>query len=205
MSRPEFAAKILRPLEPASILDIGCRDASLADEFPGTDYAGADLVQDDRGRVKYVGDVTKVDFDRTFDAVVALDILEHVDDPSALFDRIVKTADRFLVVSLPNTYDLKSRIKFALEGQLGGKYEFREQTPRDRHRWLMNRAEIEAFYRAKATKHGLSVQQFDMLYGVSGRATFEARVGRVLSRLLPPTLTARTIFALFSKHEMNLH
>lgn len=199
MSRPEFAAKILRPLQPRSILDLGCRDGSLADHFPGVDYAGADLVQNACGRVKYVGDVTAIDFGRSFDTVVALDILEHLEEPSAFFDRILATADRLILVSLPNTYDLKSRLKFSVKGQLGGKYRFREETPCDRHRWLMNRLEIEEFYKAKARKHGLILQQFDLSYGESGQRTFRSRMGRLISRVLPPPLAAETVFGLFTR------
>src|SRR6185437_7169475 len=64
MSRIKFAAEILSPLNPTSILDVGCRDASLADEFPTAEYAGADLNSDTRGRVKYVGDIARISLDR---------------------------------------------------------------------------------------------------------------------------------------------
>lgn len=199
MFRSDFGAKILRPLQPRSILDIGCREGSLADHFPGVDYAGADLVQNASGRVKYVGDVSGIDFGRSFDAVVALDILEHLDEPSAFFDRIVSSADRIILVSFPNTYDLKSRVRFSVAGQLGGKYCFREETQGDRHRWLMNRIEIQEFYRAKARKHGLILRQFDLSYGDSASGTFRSHMGRLLSRVLPLSLTAETIFGLFTK------
>src|SRR5687768_5928585 len=148
MSRIGFAASILKPLAPRSILDIGCRDSSLANLLPAAEYAGADLRPGPR--VKYVGDVTRMQMDQTFDAVVALDILEHLENPSEMFDRLVPLADRWLLISLPNSYDLKSRLKFAVKGQLGGKYVFSEAHPQDRHRWLMNRDEINAFAKAKA-------------------------------------------------------
>lgn len=198
MSRIKFAAAILRPLCPKSILDVGCRDASLLDEFPIVPYAGADLVPDKLGRVKYIGDITEIDFDRRFDTVVALDILEHLDRPGELFDRLVALADRLILVSLPNTYDLKSRVMF-VRGQLGGKYEFCEDPPADRHRWLMNRNQIVAFYEAKAARHDLSFQEFDLTYGASMNSDLTARCGRVLAKILPPSMAAETIFGLFSK------
>lgn len=114
-----LAADILRPLAPRSILEVGCRDASLADLLPAADYAGADMVADAKGRVKYVGDVMEVSFERTFDAVVALDILEHLDRPGDLFDRLVDVSERLILISLPNTYDLKSRVQFALRRGVG--------------------------------------------------------------------------------------
>jgi len=197
MSRIKFAAEILSPLNPTSILDVGCRDASLADEFPTAEYAGADLNSDTRGRVKYVGDIARISLDRKFDAVVALDVLEHLDNPSEVFDRLADAAQRIMLVSLPNTYDLKSRIQFVFTSGLGDKYRFLERTPTDRHRWLMNRAEISAFYAAKAARHGLTLQVIDLRYGRSGNLTLSSVAGRLLSCVLPPSFSAQTILGLF--------
>ncbi len=197
MSRVEFAASILKPLAPRSILDVGCRDGSLADLLPGVDYAGADLRPGPR--VKYVGDVTRLQLDEKFDAVVALDILEHLENPSKMFDRLVPLADRWLLISLPNCYDLKSRLKFAVKGQLGGKYVFSEAHPQDRHRWLMNRDEINAFAKAKAAAHGLSLQLIDMTFGASGIRSLTSLGGRIATRALPRSLSTATVFALFAR------
>jgi 2-polyprenyl-3-methyl-5-hydroxy-6-metoxy-1,4-benzoquinol methylase len=199
MSRIGFAAEILRPLAPASILDVGCRDGALADHFPTADYWGADLLPNSNGRVRIVGDIVEMELTRRFDAIVACDILEHVDRPSDLFDRLVGATDRLLLVSLPTTYDLKSRFHFALSGRLGGKYEFVEQGSKDRHRWLMNRREILEFYRIKAAKHGLALRSFDLTYGSSRNRTLKALSGRVISSLVPASLCAETVFGLFLK------
>ena len=197
MSRIGFAASILEPLEPRSILDIGCRDCSLADLLPAAEYAGADLRPGPR--VKYVGDVTRMQMDKRFDAVVALDILEHLESPSEMFDRLVPLAERWLLISLPNCYDLKSRMQFAIKGQLGGKYVFSEVHPQDRHRWLMNRHEIYEFANAKAAKHGLAVRLVDMTFGSSGNRSPAASAGRFASVVLPRSLSTATVFALFEK------
>ena len=199
MARIEFAAKILRDLPIGSLLDVGCRDASLADQLPpNVSYAGADLFPDARGRVKYVGDITRMEIPERFDAVVALDILEHVESPSTLFDRLAGLANRYLLVSFPNCYDLKSRLRFVMGGPLGGKYQFLEQEPVDRHRWLMNRDEAIAFYRAKQDKLGMPFTMFDMGYGATGRGLTSV-LGRGLSRTLPRSLTVETVCAIFEK------
>jgi 2-polyprenyl-3-methyl-5-hydroxy-6-metoxy-1,4-benzoquinol methylase len=199
MSRIGFAAEILRPLAPTSILDVGCRDGALADHFPRVDYWGADLLPSANGRVRIVGDIVEMQLTRRFDAIVACDILEHVDRPSELFDRLVGATDRLLLVSLPNTYDLKSRIRFAMRGRLGGKYEFLEQGSKDRHRWLMNRREILEFYRLKAAKHRLALRSFDLTYGSSRHRTLKAISGRLMASVLPASICAETVFGLFLK------
>lgn len=191
MSRTRFAGAMLRPLKLKSILDVGCREGDLADELPGVDYAGADLYPSER--VKFVGDITTSDIPGTFDAVAALDILEHVESPSALFDKLAPKAERYMIASLPNVYDLKSRYSFA-RGRLGGKYDFTEPHPQDRHRWLMNRSEIYSFFDAKAKQHGFTLQYVDMPYGTSGRLH-----ARLLGALLPKSLKVETVFAIFKR------
>jgi 2-polyprenyl-3-methyl-5-hydroxy-6-metoxy-1,4-benzoquinol methylase len=201
MSRIDFASKLLREVETASVLDVGCRDAELAECLPaGTIYAGADLFPDDKGHVKYVGDITTLDIPDRYDTVVALDILEHLDRPSTVFDRLAGIARRHLLVSLPNCYDLKSRVRFAAGRPLGGKYLFNETETLDRHRWLMTRAEIHAFFEAKARKHDMDLQIVDMKYGASGHATMASRGGRLLAGLLPSGLTTATVYGLFTRH-----
>jgi len=197
MSRIAFAARILRPFNPSSILDIGCRNAELGKYFPEADYNGADLFPSPG--VKYVGDITTMEFDRSFDTVVACDILEHLETTSATFDKLMGLAEKRLLISLPNTYDLKSRWSFAAEGRLGGKYEFNEEPPLDRHHWIMGREEIRRFAQAKARKHGTQLEMFDLTYGSSGNRTLSAVVGRVLSKALPKSLTTETVLALFTR------
>ena len=196
MSRTAFAANILKPLNLKSLLDVGCREGRLSDDLPGVEYSGADLYPGPK--VKFVGDATKDDIPGSYDAVAALDILEHVENPSALLVRLFAKADRYLLASLPNTYDLKSRYAFALHGKLGGKYVFTDPHPEDRHRWLMSREEIHRFFKSKADATGFSVRIVDMPYGSSGQG-LTSLVGKALSAALPKSLTTATVFALFSR------
>lgn len=197
MSRITVAASILRPLHPTSVLDVGCRDASLRQQLPDVEYFGADLVAGPH--IKYVGDITKIEFDRTFDTVVALDILEHLEPLSATFDRLMAVSERRMLISLPNTYDLKSRFNFATKGRLNGKYTFTEEPPVDRHRWLMGREEIMSFAKAKARKHGVQLRLFDLTYGSSGARGIRPFVGRMLAKVFRRSLTTETVLALFTK------
>jgi len=200
MDRIGVGARVLKRLPHIhSVLDVGCRDAKLADLLPEhIEYFGADL-QQTSPRVKYVGDFANVEFNRTFSAVVALDILEHTEALSANFDKLASLAERYLIVSLPNCADLLTRVRFVRTGRLGGKYEFDGTDPLDRHRWVMNFREIQRFFRQKAVAHGLELETIDLTYGSSGRSTGVSWAGRVVSRLLPESLTAGTVVAVFSK------
>lgn len=199
MARIQIAGNILKPLGIKSVLDVGCRDGSLSDELPSVDYSGADLFPDKRGRVKFVGDFTAMEIPGRFDAVAACDILEHLPHPSAAFDRLAALADRYILVSLPNTYDLKIRCRFALQGRLGGKYTFTEEEPVDRHCWLVSRQEAISFYQYKAKKHGMRLDVLDMGYGASGGRSLTSFLGRFLSTVLPRSIATATVFGLFSR------
>ena len=193
MSRIRLAGKILRPVSPISILDVGCRDGSLAAELPDADYSGADLFPGPA--VKYVGDITQLKIDRSFDTVVAMDILEHLPTPSETFDKLFALAERHFLISLPNTYHLKLRYNFARKGMLNGKYLFTEAPQLDRHHWLISREEARQFANVKAEKHGAKLKLLDMSYGAEGN-----RIGKVLTATLPPSLTTETVFALFTRN-----
>jgi SAM-dependent methyltransferase len=80
----------------AELLDVGCGDAWLAEHFPA--YTGVDLSADavaaarERGlRVLQASADEPLPFDdRSFDAVVLKDVLEHVDNPVALVREVLR-------------------------------------------------------------------------------------------------------------------
>jgi hypothetical protein len=197
MDRIRLAADVVGKEKINSLLDVGCRGGALrAFLRPEIDYFGCDLVKGDH--VHYVGDIQAISIDRQFDCVVALDILEHVDQLHSLFDRLANLATKLLVVSLPNCYDLKSRVLFGLRGRLSGKYEFRPEYAIDRHRWLMSYSEVYRFYTAKAQEHGLELKCVDCRYGDVSRITVAGVAGLAL-RVLGENLTTETVVGVFRR------
>ncbi len=200
MSRVEKTARLLTGNKDIqSVLDVGCRDGILMKYLPETiRYHGADLfpVGD---HVDYVGDIMTMDFDETFDAVTAVDVLEHLDELHKAFDKLVGLSRKTLIVSLPNCYDLKSRCRFALKGHMGGKYKLSADATEDRHRWLLTYDDIIGFYRAKARQHDLTVTIHPVCYGEFGSKSPRGYTGRLLSACLPRALTAHSIVAEFRK------
>ena len=73
--------------------------------------------------------------DGEFDAVVALDLLEHTNNIWFAFDELVRVARRQVVIVLPNVYHWSSRVRFFL-GREMDKYALPAQSIVDRHRWL---------------------------------------------------------------------
>lgn len=200
MNRLKFAGQLIDKLSDInSVLDVGCRDCELKDWVPlNIKYFGNDLYQNKLGTVDYVGDMSMLKVDQKFDLVVALDILEHVENPTLLFEKLLTLANIALIVSLPNCYDLKNRLKFLLRGHLGGKYAFTNKVIEDRHRWIMSRPEIRQFYFDKALQHHVSDKSlFDMKYG-DPNGSYISRM-RSVARFLPPNLCTETVFGVFVK------
>lgn len=140
-----------------SLLDIGARDRVLrgylepgrqsyssADVAPGLDYT-VDLEE------------TLAFGDRSFDIVVALDVLEHVDAIHLAFFELARIAGRDLVIALPTLSSWPRRWSFLRSGHLGTrKYELPVDPCADRHRWLTVYDEVDRFVRANAEKAGFT-------------------------------------------------
>lgn len=199
MDRITTIARIISRLEGVrSVLDAGCRDAALAERIPKSiSYSGADLFPGDC--VKYVGDIALIEIKERFTLVVAADILEHLEKPSTIFDKLAALTERYMIVSLPNCYDLKSILKFAGKQHLGGKYAFSVNEPLDRHRWLMNFNEINRFYETKAEQHDMKLEIVAPRYGESGAKGTRATTGRLLRHVMPTRLWVPTVFGVFER------
>jgi hypothetical protein len=182
-----------------SILDVGSRDNRLKSMLKvGCKYYSNDLFQNEVNGVDFVGDIMSIDIAEQFDLVCAIDILEHTEMPNLVFERLVSLSTYGILISLPNCYDLKSRLKFMFSGSLGGKYRFLPEPNLDRHRWLMSRSEIWNFYCAMASANKISkFEIIDMQYG-DRSGSLRSRI-RSLTRSLPNSLCTSTVFGWFEK------
>jgi 2-polyprenyl-6-hydroxyphenyl methylase/3-demethylubiquinone-9 3-methyltransferase len=108
------------------VLDLGCRTGALTQHYaPGNEVVGVDvdrdalaLAQERLGIETHWADVEDgLPFDdRSFDVVVAGELLEHLADPARVAveaKRVLRPGGRF-VGSVPNSFRLKARIEFAL-------------------------------------------------------------------------------------------
>lgn len=96
--------------------------------------------------------------DCQFDVVVALDVLEHVDDIHHALAEILRTTGKKLVIALPNLATLTHRLSFLLRGRLPtDKYDLKRERPADRHRWLTTYSQIGDFVISNAERNGFPV------------------------------------------------
>lgn len=138
------------------LLDVGSRDRILSQTLPAsaTYYSadtgpGHDFVIDLESPIPFAH--------RSYDAVVALDVLEHVEQIHSAFHELAEVTDKILVISLPNIAVWTRRWQFLQKGNIGGKYTLLPDHQGDRHRWVTIYPEIIDFVEAQAARAGLKV------------------------------------------------
>lgn len=144
-----------------TLLDVGCRGCELKRYVEDlADYAGVDLVQNSAGTVNFVIDVSRgLPLDNaSFDYVVALDIVEHLDDFEGGLRELLRVSRKQLIVMIPNLAHMLFRAKFFFRGTLSGKYDMKYGMGKDRHRWLTTQAQCDKFMNDFARDHGLDVR-----------------------------------------------
>ncbi len=192
LSKFEEVARRLAP-DARSVLDIGCRDGALRKYLPReVSYAGVDLSPGPN--VTRVCNLEQgIPFaDSSFDAVVALDVLEHIDNVWFAFDEMVRVARRQVMLVLPNSYHFRERLRF-LRGREAGKYVLSPDPIQDRHRWLLSYRSAHSFCARQALRHGLTLSESVM---VDERRNI---LRELLVRVLPLNLMAVALFQVFAK------
>jgi hypothetical protein len=142
-----------------TLLDVGCRDAILSTYIaPSIQYTGVDLMPGPKvTRVCNIEEGLPFD-DATFDAVAALDLLEHTDDIWHSFDELVRVARTKVFVVLPNLFWWRHRIAHMF-GRETDKYRLTAERIEDRHRWLTSYRSAHDFAEGMARRRNLRVSE----------------------------------------------
>jgi 2-polyprenyl-3-methyl-5-hydroxy-6-metoxy-1,4-benzoquinol methylase len=102
-------------LQDRKTLDVGAGNAGATlQQALGSTYHALDIGESykihedrERGALNYVADIEKEGIplpDQTFDTVLCLDVLEHVDDPHRIYAELFRLARRNVIISLPNNW-----------------------------------------------------------------------------------------------------
>lgn len=140
--RAQFAAANFAAYLSGRVLDVGCGEAFLKahiGHYVGIDIVGAPDVRVDleRGALPFG--------DRSFDTVICIDVLEHLEEFNDVFAELFRVARRYVIVSLPNMYALGFRLRCLRGRVIAKEYSL---MPRNRHKWLPGFSEARDFMRA---------------------------------------------------------
>lgn len=143
------------------ILDVGADQAYLKPLLtPETNYIGIDL---NASELVQSVNLEREDFpfaDGQFDCVLALDVLEHVDNIYEVFDSLCRVSSKYVIISLPNpwstmiaaiqngSYQEGIHLKF---------YGLPVDPPVDRHKWFFSASEAKRFVNARAKINQMQV------------------------------------------------
>jgi len=92
-----------------SVLDVGCGVGILLDVLKPRDVTGLDIspkaieILQSKGIPGKVGTLPTIDFpDKSFDVVIATETVEHMDDPGALIQEMIRVARKKVILSVPD-------------------------------------------------------------------------------------------------------
>lgn len=194
--RTEFLLERYRDRLQRSVLDVGCYEAPLRALLKDVEYTGIDIVGDP-DQVIDLENVERLPFaDRQFHCVVCVEVLEHLDGLHRVFDELVRVADRYLIVSLPNCWCAARRPIEKGYGRISH-YGLPSERPIDRHKWFINTTQAREFFEAKEST-GLKL--IELCVAEKPRNSILRRVRKLLHR--PERYLnrfAHTVFAVYDK------
>lgn len=134
-----------------SLLDIGCRTMALRPYLKNCkEYCGTDLMPAEGVIQCNLEEGLPQIKDNAYDIVVALDVLEHLENAHLVLKEMIRVARKAVFVSLPNMHYITFRKNFLLGKGISGKYGLPVDPILDRHRWVLSFDEAKAFVEQNA-------------------------------------------------------
>lgn len=200
-----------QPTLKGRILDVGADECYLKEYLPaGVEYWGIGLGGNPDQQVNL--ETEKVPFpDNSFDCVLCLDVLEHIENIHEIFDELCRVSRHYVIVSLPNPwasfYTMILSKNYSREIALKY-YGLPLERPLDRHKWFFSGDEAENFIRYRANKNGMQVLQLDNepFQGKPWRGWVKSIPPRLMfwRKLNPNNFIVPTIWAILEKKEQSL-
>ena len=143
-----------------SVLDVGCDKKSLkaiSNNYVGVDiYGQPDVMADAEQRLPFSS--------LSFDTVLAMDVLEHIDNIHIAFDELCRLSRKNVIIGLPNMYEWNYRLRFLFGKTVSPKYQLTPEEPLDRHRWLFSLGEAREFISERGKKSGFQITDEEIVY-----------------------------------------
>ena len=183
--KPEYVWRKYSQLLKGLILDVGADECGLKKFLPeGTEYLGIGL----GGSVDLKIDLEKEKLPyrkNSFDCVLCLDTLEHLDNLHEVFDELCRVTKKYLIISLPNPWAgfmAMLRYGYYKHAELPMKFYNLPVAPlAGRHKWFYGLPEAERFLRERARMNGMEVLQMDR---EAAKPTLKGRLYRMVLKVV---------------------
>lgn len=156
--RSLFVARRFGKYLKKSILDVGCYEAPLREILGSDFYTGIDMVGNPDIEIN-LEKAERLPFeDNSFDTVICIDVLEHLDNLHAVFAELIRVSKKYVIISLPNCWrDARCPIERGRGGF--GHYGLPAERPVDRHKWFFSLEQAKSFIEENAKKFRLSAEE----------------------------------------------
>ncbi|MCK4326050.1 methyltransferase domain-containing protein [bacterium] len=123
----------------------------------------------------------------SFDCVLCLDVLEHLENIHAVFDELCRVSRRWVIISLPNPwrdfYTMLQNGDYA-EGRSMKFYNLPLEPSNDRHKWFFSTEEAKKFIAYRAEKNRMRIAQIDIQNVNTGGSGIKRLLRRLAMRVL---------------------
>jgi SAM-dependent methyltransferase len=166
--------------------------------LPDMKYTGLDIGGNPDIRLD-LEKVERLPFDNSsYDCVICVDVLEHLDNLHHIFGEVIRVAKKNLIISFPNCWAVARKPIRRGKGSFAH-YGLPNEPPTDRHKWFFNLSQAREFVLKQARRYGISIVEF--------HATEKPRLGfvRALRKVRYPKQEwylnryANTLWVVFEK------
>lgn len=156
--RSVFVYNRFRHYLTGTVLDVGCDQGVLREFIGGERYCGLDMTDGSDVRHNLEENPVLPFPDESWDAVLCIEVLEHLDNLHTVWSELVRVSKKHLVVTFPNCWN---HIRARLRAGYGSVYHYGipAERPSDRHKWFFSLLEALEFVEARARQDGLSISE----------------------------------------------
>lgn len=156
--RIRYVAERFAPLLAGSLADIGCDQAYMRQIRPDLAYTGVDLSDAADVRRNLETELPLPFADGQFDAVMCIDVLEHLDTLHQVFAEIARIARTHVIISWHNCW-VNARKPLSRGRGSFSHYGLPPEKPMDRHKWFFNITQALAFCRQNEVARSMELTQ----------------------------------------------
>ena len=163
--KPYYVWHKYKEILTGSVLDVGADKCGLKFLLPDeTEYIGIGLgnsvdveVDLENDKIPYI--------ENSFNCVVCMDVLEHLDNIHEVFDELCRITSKYLIISLPNPWSSfvgMLGVGYYKKGEIPIKFHnLPTLPPYDRHKWFYGVHEAERFLKERGKKNDMNILQID--------------------------------------------